>query len=318
MRPRHLEVPIPDAHPWSAERPHLYDVHVTLDAGGETLDERSERVGLRTIEVDARRGLRVNGEPVLLRGTAVHHDNGPLGAATFDAAEHRRARLLKEAGYNAIRSAHNPLSRAFLDACDELGLYVMDELTDVWFRRKTLHDEAPLFREQWRADAASMIAKDRNRPSVILYSLGNEIAESATHGGRRARPGAAGVLRRDRPDAPHHDRRESAAGHDGRSQRKHAPAATTPRPSANRRPARSANQLTAQIGRLMVLASLLPAADRATRDVFSVVDIAGYNYGYVGYRGARRRYPRSGHRRDGVDARRSARRSGSGSPPSPA
>ena len=88
--------------------------------------------------------------------------------------------LLKEAGYNAIRSAHNPLSRAFLDACDELGLYVMDELTDVWFRPKTPHDGAERFRDEWRDDAAAMVAKDRNRPSVIIYSIGNEIAESAT------------------------------------------------------------------------------------------------------------------------------------------
>jgi beta-galactosidase/beta-glucuronidase len=154
-----LDIPIPAANLWSAERPHLYDVSVSIIAdGGEMLDERRFRTGLRTVEVDARRGLRVNGHPVLLRGAAVHHDSGPLGAATFAKAERRRARLLKEAGYNAIRSAHNPLSRAFLDACHELGLYVMDELTDVWFGRKTPHHGAERFRDAWRDDAVAMIA----------------------------------------------------------------------------------------------------------------------------------------------------------------
>ena len=99
------------------------------------------------------------------------------------AAERRRARILKENGYNAIRSSHHPLSRAFLDACDELGLYVMDELTDVWFQHKTAHDTADRFEELWPDDARAMVAKDRNRASVIMYSIGNEIAETATEPG---------------------------------------------------------------------------------------------------------------------------------------
>ncbi|WP_435113493.1 glycoside hydrolase family 2 TIM barrel-domain containing protein [Nocardiopsis synnemataformans] len=283
-----LEIPVDAAQLWSAEYPHLYDVSVRLTVNGEAIDEHRDRIGLRTIEVDAQHGLRVNGHPVLLRGTAVHHDNGPLGAATFAAAERRRARLLKEGGYNAIRSAHNPLSRAFLDACDELGLYVMDELTDVWFRPKTPHDESTRFREEWREDVAAMIAKDRNRPSVIMYSIGNEIAEAATESGvdlareirsffaevDATRPTTIAV----NPLLAMMAAKAQDRDWDGPSERK--PATST-----------AANQMAAKMGRLMVLASRLPAADRATRDVFSAVDIAGYNYGYASYARARRRYP---------------------------
>ena len=285
-----LELLVSSPRGWSAEDPHLYDVQVRLETEDGIMDERSLRTGLRTVEVDAQQGLRINGQAVLLQGTAVHHDNGPLGAATFASAERRRARLLKEAGFNAIRSAHNPLSRAFLDACDELGLYVMDELSDLWFRKKTPHDESPLFYEQWRDDVASMIAKDRNRPCVIMYSIGNEIAESATPAGVDVATRIQGYIRKLDPTRPTTIavnpllammavRAKPSAGEEGPPERK--PATST-----------AANQAAAKMGRLMVLASTLPAAERATRDVFDVVDIAGYNYGYASYAGARRRHPR--------------------------
>ena len=104
----------------------------------------------------------------------------PLGAATIDAAEDRRVRLLKEAGFNAIRSAHNPISRAMLDACDRHGVLVMDELTDVWTQSKTAFDSSLTFPDRWRQDVAALVAKDFNHPSVVLYSIGNEILELAT------------------------------------------------------------------------------------------------------------------------------------------
>lgn len=285
-----VDILLPAAKLWSADHPHLYDVRVSLLFEGETVDERSLRFGVRTVEVDAVRGLRINGDPVLLRGTAVHHDNGPLGAATFAAAEWRRARLLKEAGYNAIRSAHNPLSVAFLDACDELGLYVMDELTDVWFRRKTPHDGAARFRDEWRDDVAAMIDEDRNRPSVIMYSIGNEIAEAALESGVELAEEICEHVTELDPTRPTTiavnpllammsvRAKPSASGGDSPPER--TPATST-----------AANMVTAKLGRMMVLASMLPAADRATRGIFARVDIAGYNYGYAGYAGARRRYP---------------------------
>lgn len=285
-----LRLTVPDARLWSADHPNLYDLNVRVHADGTVLAERHERTGLRTLDVDARRGLRINGQPVLLRGTAVHHDNGPLGAATFAAAERRRAKLLKDAGYNAIRSAHNPLSRAFLDACDELGLYVMDELTDVWFRPKTPHDESSRFRAEWPIDAADMITKDRNRPSVIMYSIGNEIAESATAAGVEVARDIQAYFAEHDPTRPTTIAvNPLLAMMASRSGQKDEAGELPP----ERKPATStaANQAAAKMGRLMVLASTLPAADRATRDVFSVVDIAGYNYGYASYKGARRRYP---------------------------
>lgn len=290
-----VAVSIPEPTLWSAETPHLYDVVVTLFADGEAVDREQIRTGLRTVQVDARQGLRINGVPVLLRGACVHHDNGILGAATFAAAEHRRARLLKDAGFNAIRSAHNPLSRAFLDACDELGLYVMDELTDVWFQHKTPHDGAENFASAWEADAAALIAKDRNRPSVIMYSIGNEIAETSTDAGVRA----AGELHRYfRAHDPHRPTtlavnfllnlmasRGSSPFERKQYTDQHTPGAKKQATST------VANMVTARLGRIMELASRLPAADKVTRDALAAVDVAGYNYAFARYPGDRKRYP---------------------------
>ena len=177
---------------WSVDDPHLYAAASTLVSpsvsGRESRSEVRTTFGVRTIQVDARRGLRINGEPVLLRGACIHHDNGPLGAAAVGRAEERRIELLKAAGFNAIRSAHNPLSVAMLEACDRLGMLVMDEAFDMWTRGKTSHDYALDFPQWWAADLESLVTKDYNHPSVIMYSLGNEIVETGTpHGARLAR-----------------------------------------------------------------------------------------------------------------------------------
>ena len=165
---------------WSCESPELYTCKTTVGGEGEELDRETTTFGIRTLEVDSEEGLRVNGELVKLRGACVHHDNGIIGAATIDRAEERRVELLKAAGFNAIRSAHNPASKALLDACDRVGLYVMDELTDVWTSPKAEDDYSNDFPQWWEADLQAMVAKDRNHPSVILYSLGNEIPEVGT------------------------------------------------------------------------------------------------------------------------------------------
>lgn len=168
---------------WHPDSPALYRCETTLTGADGELDADAVDFGIRRLQVDAARGLRLNGGPVVLRGACVHHDNGPLGAATIDAAEDRRVRLLKQAGFNALRSAHNPMSRAMLDACDRHGMLVMDELTDVWTRSKTAFDSATTFAETWRSDVAALVAKDVNHPSVIMYSIGNEILELGTpHG----------------------------------------------------------------------------------------------------------------------------------------
>ena len=159
------------------------------------VDEDSTTFGIRTLTADPRRGLRINGEPVLLRGACVHHDNGLLGAATIDRAEERRVELLKEAGFNAIRSAHNPLSKPMLAACDRLGMLVMDETFDMWTQPKSEHDYALRFPDWWEADVEAMVRKDFNHPSVILYSIGNEIPEAGTPMGARVGRALAAKIR---------------------------------------------------------------------------------------------------------------------------
>ncbi|ONH50302.1 glycoside hydrolase [Frankia sp. CcI49] len=167
-------------HPqlWDVDEPSLYSVQaVVTDESGAQLDEAAATFGFRTVQVDPVNGLRLNGRTVKLRGGCVHHDHGPLGAAAIDRAEYRRAEILKAAGFNAVRSGHNTISPAFLDACDRVGLLVMDELADVWTESKTSHDAALTFPEWWERDIEAMIRKDFNHPSVIMYSIGNEILE---------------------------------------------------------------------------------------------------------------------------------------------
>lgn len=171
------ELSIPEPELWSADCPNLYELDVRLQKDGVTLDTVTERFGIRKLAWSAKTGLLCNGTPVKLRGGCVHHDNGPLGACEFDGAARRRVRILREAGYNAIRSAHNPISKAMLRACDELGMYVMDEAFDMWLRSKNEYDYSLCFEEEHEKDIAAMIRKDFNHPSVILYSIGNEIGD---------------------------------------------------------------------------------------------------------------------------------------------
>jgi hypothetical protein len=170
---------------WSVDSPTLYAARTHL---GDAADAVDTTVGIRTITLDPRKGLRINGESVLLRGACIHSDNGPLGAASIARAEERRIQLLKDAGFNAIRSAHNPASPSLLDACDRLGMLVMDEAFDMWTRGKTNYDYAADFPQWWAADLQSLVEKDFNHPSVIMYSIGNEIIEVGTpHGAAWAR-----------------------------------------------------------------------------------------------------------------------------------
>ncbi|MEU0303576.1 glycoside hydrolase family 2 TIM barrel-domain containing protein [Streptomyces sp. NPDC006175] len=170
---------------WSAETPARYRARVWLTDGEQVVDEVSVPFGIRTIQVDARRGLRVNGTEVKLRGACLHGDNGPLGAAAIGRAEERKIELLKAAGFNAIRSSHHPASSALLDACDRLGMYVMDEAFDMWTQGKSDFDYSADFPEWWERDLEAMVAKDLNHPSVVFYSIGNEIPETGTPDGGR-------------------------------------------------------------------------------------------------------------------------------------
>lgn len=165
---------------WDCENPNLYYATVSLLVDGEAADDVTEHFGIRTISVDAKNGFCLNGKEVNLRGTCIHHDNGIIGAATLYRAEERRCEQMKAAGFNCIRSAHHPMGKAMLDACDKLGMLVMDELSDIWTRPKNTHDYSRDFIKYWEEDVRRIVEKDYNRPSVILYSTGNEIQEAGT------------------------------------------------------------------------------------------------------------------------------------------
>ncbi len=164
---------------WSPATPNLYRAELELISGGATLDTTTISFGIRKVEVDAEHGLRINDEVVKLRGGCMHHANGLLGSAAIDRAEQRRVELMKAHGFNAIRCAHNPPSPAFLDACDRLGMVVIDEAFDQWSVQKNSQDYHLYFKDWWRRDIDSMVLRDRNHPSVVFWSIGNEIPERA-------------------------------------------------------------------------------------------------------------------------------------------
>jgi beta-galactosidase len=170
-----LSVPRPQL--WSVDTPHLYRALVEVRAGGAAADRAETVFGIRTFSFDARSGFLLNGANLKLKGACLHHDNGPLGAAAIDRAEERRVELMKANGYNAIRTSHNPPSPAFLDACDRLGLLVIDESFDMWQQPKNREDYHRFFDKWWQRDTDSMILRDRNHPCVILWSIGNELPE---------------------------------------------------------------------------------------------------------------------------------------------
>lgn len=173
---------IPDPCLWDAEHPNLYhcSVRVVSVSGDGIYDEDRTSFGIRKLELSAETGLKVNGKEVKLRGACIHLDNGVLGMAALRDADERKIRLLKEAGFNCVRSSHQPMGKQMLEACDRLGMYVMDELADMWTRSKNKHDYSSVFQDSWEQDVVRMVEKDYNHPCVILYSTGNEIQEAGT------------------------------------------------------------------------------------------------------------------------------------------
>jgi beta-galactosidase len=166
-----------DARLWSVDEPNLYTLVSEVWVDGSLVDSEQTTFGIRSITVDAQSGFRLNGASMKLRGGCVHHDNGLLGAASYDRAEERKIELMKASGYNAIRCAHNPPAPAMLDACDRLGMLVIDETFDCWRTGKNPNDYHLYFEDWWQRDTESMVKRDRNHPSIIMWSIGNEVAE---------------------------------------------------------------------------------------------------------------------------------------------
>ncbi len=169
---------VDDPQLWSPDTPHLYTTRVTMGSERDESDSRSVRFGIRTLQLDPRHGLRINGMTTKLRGACIHHDNGVLGAVAVAEAELRRVRTLKAAGFNAIRMSHNTAGRQLLEACDDVGLLVVDEAFDMWTEGKQPFDYSLSFSEWWDRDITAMVRKDRNHPSVVMYSIGNEILDA--------------------------------------------------------------------------------------------------------------------------------------------
>ena len=176
-----ITVPAPKL--WSPATPQLYKARIHLLNQGKPTDMHEEVFGIRMITVSATDGLRINGQQVLLKGGCLHHDNGLLGAAAFPDAEYRRVATMKANGFNAIRTSHNPPSTAFLESCDRLGVLVIDEFVDMWKVSKRPNDYSKHFSQDWKHDLTNFLLRDRNHPSVIIWSIGNEIPERADESG---------------------------------------------------------------------------------------------------------------------------------------
>ena len=269
---------------WSVDSPQLYTASTVIAGSDRTLDETTTTFGIRSLRLDPAHGLRINGETVKLRGACIHHDNGLLGAAAIGRAEERRVELLKRAGFNAIRSAHNPISPAMLDACDRLGMVVMDETSDVWTEAKSSFDYSLAFPEWWERDIESLVVKDFNHPSVVFYSIGNEIFETGDAlGSETGRALAEKVRSLD-------DTRFVTNGINPfvsvlTDALKYAQSADAD--------AAAGGGVNAAINLegLMDQLSISPLATERTEASFSVLDVAGFNYAEARYDIDRERFP---------------------------
>ena len=187
---------------WSIEQPLMYTLKTELITDGRIIDSEETFFGIRSISFSPENGFLLNGKQILLQGACIHHDNGPLGSAAFDRADQRKIEILKAAGFNAIRSSHNPPSVGFLNACDRLGMLVMDEAFDMWEKPKFPDDYHRFFHEWHKRDLQSMLLRDRNHPSIIMWSIGNEIPERADTSGLRIAKKLISIVQEVDPSRP--------------------------------------------------------------------------------------------------------------------
>ena len=290
-----------NARLWTPETPNLYTCRVSFAD-----DEVTETFGVRKVEWGTD-GFLLNGKRYIIQGACIHHDNGLLGAVCDPDAVARKVRLLKENGYNAIRSAHNPCSKALLAECDRQGMLVMDEYIDHWYIHKTEHDYVDYFNDWWRQDLTDMVEKDYNHPCVVLYSTGNEVSETAQkrgialtkemtdflHGLDDSRPVTCGVniffnflssigfgVYSDEKAKKEAERAEKAKQRGEKAAKKKAVGS------------QFFNNLAGLLGdEFMKRGATLHGCDVKTRDAFANMDIAGYNYGIYRYKRDLKKYP---------------------------
>ena len=290
-----------NARLWTPETPNLYTCRVNFADG-----EVTETFGVRKVEWGTD-GFLLNGKRYIIQGACIHHDNGLLGAVCDPDAVARKVRLLKENGYNAIRSAHNPCSKALLAECDRQGMLVMDEYIDHWYIHKTEHDYVDYFNDWWHQDLTDMVEKDYNHPCVVLYSTGNEVSETAQkrgialtkemtdflHGLDDSRPVTCGVniffnflssigfgVYSDEKAKKEAERAEKAKQRGEKAAKKKAVGS------------QFFNNLAGLLGdEFMKRGATLHGCDVKTRDAFANMDIAGYNYGIYRYKHDLKKYP---------------------------
>lgn len=296
------EIPLSGAKCWDLEQPFLYTCRVKFK--GEI---RQEAFGIRIVECDAENGFCINGKRVILKGACVHHDNGILGACAYGYAEWRKIRILKENGFNAVRSSHNPCSKAMMEACDRLGMLMMDEYADSWYIHKTKYDYASEVEKNYPDDLRAMVAKDYNHPSVVMYSIGNEVSETAQkkgielcesmtrclHEADSTRPVTCGVniffnFLSSMGFGVYSDKKaeQEVKNISGREGKQNA--------IKKKRAVGSEffNNLAGIMGAdFMKWGATLPPCDWKTKDAFAVLDVAGYNYGINRYAHDLKKYP---------------------------
>jgi beta-galactosidase len=279
---------------WSVNRPQLHTARLRLrddtDGAEHVVEEETVTFGIRSLQLDVRHGLRINGEVVKLRGACIHADNGPLGAVSLPRAEERRIALLKQAGFNAVRSSHHPASAALLDACDRLGVLVMDETFDMWTSAKSDFDYAYDFPQWWERDVEALVARAVNHPSVIMYSIGNEIPEVGTpFGAVWSRRLAEKVRELDRTRFVTNGVNGFVAMLD-----MVLPMIRAARDGAAEQPADTAggvNTMMDAFAAMMSGVQTAPETSAATEESFAVLDVAGMNYADARYELDRELFP---------------------------
>lgn len=282
-----FEVVLNDAELWSEETPRLYELSVKFCD-----DVFKTNFGVRKLYLSAKRGFEINGKRVILRGACIHHDNGILGARGIKEAEERKIDLLKKCGYNAIRSAHNPCSKFILDYCDKVGMLVLDEYSDMWYIHKTRFDYASELEKEYPADIRDMVEKDYNHPCVIGYSLGNEVAETSEKKGVEFFAKMRDEVKK------YDDTRFVTAGVNifFNFLYKHGFGVYSDK-KAQLNPEKKVgseffNNLAGILGaKFMKNMAKLGGCDRATREPFARMDVAGYNYGILRYKKDVKKYP---------------------------